>query len=103
VTGVRAEFTTEPFHGEDGQLPGHVTAAAEALRAAGLAPELGPLGTSVTGDSAAVVPALANALRAALDNGATRVTLQLEQSDGIEQSDRMGHSGGAGQSADSDG
>ena len=76
---VRAEFTTEPFHGEDDQLPAHVTAAAEALRYAGLAPDLGPLGTSVAGDASAVVPALAQALQAALDSGATRVTLQLEQ------------------------
>jgi uncharacterized protein YqgV (UPF0045/DUF77 family) len=76
---VRVEFTTEPFHGEDDQLPAHVTAAAQPLRDAGLAPELGPLGTAVTGDSATVVPAVAEALHAALDSGATRVTLQLER------------------------
>jgi uncharacterized protein YqgV (UPF0045/DUF77 family) len=46
---------------------------------AGLAPELGPLGTAVTGDSGTVVPAVAEALHAALDSGATRVTLQLER------------------------
>ncbi len=46
---VRAEFTTEPFHGE-GPIPEHVTAAAAPLTTAGLAPELGPLGTSVEGE-----------------------------------------------------
>ena len=79
---LRAEFTTEPFHGEDGQLPAHVTAAAGALTYAGLSPDLGPLGTSVAGDSTSVLPALLQALQAALDGGATRITLQLEQVDG---------------------
>ena len=36
---VRVEFTTEPFHGEDDQLPAHVTAAADVLRYAGLSPD----------------------------------------------------------------
>jgi uncharacterized protein YqgV (UPF0045/DUF77 family) len=75
---VRAEFTTEPFHGEDEQLPAHVTAPADALRYAGLSPDLGPLGTSVAGAADVVVPALARALESALASGATRVTLQLE-------------------------
>lgn len=79
---VRAEFTTEPFQGEDEQLPDHVTGAAAPLSAAGLDPDLGPLGTAVDGDVDVVVPALALALRAALDHGATRVTLMLEQVDG---------------------
>ncbi|NNM47144.1 helix-turn-helix domain-containing protein [Knoellia koreensis] len=74
---VRAEFTTEPFHGEDDALPAHVTAAADALQYAGLSPDLGPLGTSVAGDCDAVVDAVGAALKAALANGATRVTLTL--------------------------
>ncbi|GAA2165316.1 helix-turn-helix domain-containing protein [Pedococcus bigeumensis] len=72
---VRVEFTTEPFHGEDGQLPEHVTASADALRYAGLAPDLGPLGTSVEGEADQVVDALSAALKEALAHGATRVTL----------------------------
>ena len=56
---VRVEFTTEPFHGEDDQLPAHVTAAADALRYAGLSPDLGPLGTSVEGEAEVVVDAVA--------------------------------------------
>jgi uncharacterized protein YqgV (UPF0045/DUF77 family) len=74
---VRVEFTTEPFHGEGDDVPAHVTAAAQALRGAGLEPDLGPLGTSVDGDADAVVPAVADAMRAALRGGATRVTLTL--------------------------
>jgi uncharacterized protein YqgV (UPF0045/DUF77 family) len=74
---VRVEFTTEPFHGE-GDLPRHVVAAAAPLSAAGLAPDLGPLGTSVEGDADTVIAALSDGLRAALAQGATRVTLQVE-------------------------
>jgi uncharacterized protein YqgV (UPF0045/DUF77 family) len=74
---VRVEFTTEPFHGEDGQLPEHVTASADALRYAGLSPDLGPLGTSVEGEAEVVVDAVAVALKEALAHGATRVTLTL--------------------------
>jgi uncharacterized protein YqgV (UPF0045/DUF77 family) len=76
---VRLELTTEPFHGGDGLVPEHVTAAANALTAAGLTPDLGPLGTSVEGEAGMVVAAMAAAVRAALEGGATRVTLQLEE------------------------
>ncbi len=74
---VRVEFTTEPFHGE-GELPRHVAAAAAPLTEAGLEPDLGPLGTSVEGDADTVILALSRGLRAALDEGATRITLQVE-------------------------
>ncbi|WP_460933832.1 helix-turn-helix domain-containing protein [Phycicoccus ginsengisoli] len=74
---VRAEFTTEPFRGEDERVPAHVTAAASALTAAGLTPDLGPLGTAVDGEADTVVPAVAQAVRAALAEGATRVTLTV--------------------------
>lgn len=80
---VRVEFTTEPFHGEDDQLPAHVTAAADVLRYAGLSPDLGPLGTSVEGDADAVVDAVALALKEALAHGATRVTLTLGDVDAM--------------------
>src|SRR5689334_6107117 len=78
---VRVEFTTEPFHGEDDRLPAHVTAPADALRHAGLSPDLGPLGTSVEGDADVVVDAVAAALKEALSHGATRVTLTLDDVD----------------------
>ncbi len=74
---VRVEFTTEPFHGE-GELPRHVAAAAAPLTEAGLEPDLGPLGTSVEGDADTVITALSRGLRAALGEGATRITVQVE-------------------------
>ncbi len=78
---LRAEFTTEPFHGE-GEPPTHVTAALDAVRSAGLEVELGPFGTSATGDEEAMYGALPSVFRAAMENGATRITLQVERADG---------------------
>ena len=75
-----AEFTTEPFHGE-GEPPAHAAAALRAAEEAGLDCEFGPLGTTVRGDADVLVPALADVLRAALDHGATRVSLQVEPAD----------------------
>ncbi|MGP4015393.1 thiamine-binding protein [Saccharopolyspora sp. 5N708] len=73
---LRAEFTTEPFEGE-GEPPAHAVAARDYLRAAGLEPEFGPLGTSVSGERDAVLPALAAVLDTALTAGAHRITLQV--------------------------
>lgn len=78
---VRAEFTTEPFVGE-GELPEHVSHAAALLTEKGLDADLGPFGTSVEGEDRVLLPALTDALAAALASGATRVTLQLERMDG---------------------
>ncbi|NNH75755.1 hypothetical protein HLB23_38900 [Nocardia uniformis] len=78
---LRAEFTTEPFHGE-GAPPPHATETMEVLEKAGLACEFGPLGTSVAGPAATLLPALQEVLAAAFTHGATRVTLQVEHVDG---------------------
>lgn len=96
---VRVEFTTEPFHGEDGRLPDHVTASADALRYAGLSPDLGPLGTSVEGDAEVVVDAVAVALKQALSHGATRVTLTLGDVDAVSAAPAVGAGAGAGAGA----
>lgn len=77
---LTAEFTTEPFRGE-GQPPEHAVRACDQLRAAGLEPEFGPLGTTVTADRAALLPALAEMLDSALAAGADRVTLQVSVDD----------------------
>lgn len=70
-----AEFTIEPFvEGEPGP---HVRAAIAAAEAAGLTVEVGPFGTSVEGGSAAVLDAVDAVVRAAVEHGATRVSLQL--------------------------
>lgn len=73
---LTAEFTTEPFHGE-GEPPPHVGAAAEVLLEAGLEPDLGPFGTSVSGGAELLLPALERAMEAAFASGATRFTLQV--------------------------
>lgn len=73
---VTAEFTTEPFQGE-GEPPLHALAARDRLREAGLEPDFGPLGTSVTGARDAVLPAISSVLDSALTSGAHRITLQV--------------------------
>jgi uncharacterized protein YqgV (UPF0045/DUF77 family) len=76
---VRVEFTVEPFVAG---APGpHVLAAVSAAEARGLTVEFGPFGSSGEGDDATVVPAAEAALRAALDAGATRVSLQVSRLD----------------------
>lgn len=77
---LRAEFTTEPFEGE-GEPPAHAVAARDCLRAAGLEPDFGPLGTSITGDRETLLPALASVVQTALDTGANRITLQVTVDD----------------------
>lgn len=77
---VRAEFTTEPFEGE-GEPPAHAVAARDSLRAAGLDPDFGPLGTSISGQRDAILPALTSMLDTALDAGADRITMQISVDD----------------------
>jgi uncharacterized protein YqgV (UPF0045/DUF77 family) len=73
--GLTVEFTVEPFvAGEPGP---HVQAAIEAARGSGLAVDVGPFGTSVSGDDDRVLDAVAAVVRAAVAAGATRVSLQL--------------------------
>ena len=74
---LHAEFTVEPF--VDGSPGPHVQAAVDAAVAAGLTVQFGPFGTSMSGDDATVVTAVDAVLRAAMDAGATRVSLQLER------------------------
>jgi uncharacterized protein YqgV (UPF0045/DUF77 family) len=78
---LQLEFTVEPF--EPGSPGPHVRAAEEAARAAAGGAELsvGPFGTSLSGPSEAVLAAVASVVRAALEAGATRVTLQVSAAD----------------------
>ncbi|WP_067814442.1 thiamine-binding protein [Nocardia inohanensis] len=77
---LRAEFTTEPFHGE-GDPPAHAVETLRALEKAGLACEFGPLGTAVAGPGEALIPAMGEVLALAFAHGASRVTLQVERDD----------------------
>ena len=71
----RAEFMIEPFK-EDAPGP-HVMEAVEAVRSLGFDPEMGPFGTSIQGDPAAVIAALQEMLDTAYRAGASRVSLQV--------------------------
>lgn len=77
---LEAEFTSEPFHGE-GPPPEHAVKARDTAEGAGLTTDFGPLGTLVRGDADTLLDALPAIARAALNGGATRVTLQLRQVD----------------------
>lgn len=72
---VSAEFTIEPF--VEGAPGPHVEAGIEAARAAGVEVEVGPFGTTATGDLAAVTDAVGRLCRAAVEAGAARISLQL--------------------------
>jgi len=70
-----AEFTIEPF--VEGDPGPHVRAAVAVAETAGLAVDVGPFGTAIEGESADVLDAVDAVVRAAVANGATRVSLQL--------------------------
>jgi uncharacterized protein YqgV (UPF0045/DUF77 family) len=71
-----AEFTTEPFHGE-GDPPPHAQRPWDAIQAAGLAGDFGPLGTQFAGPADEVLDTLRTVLAEAIAAGATRVTVQI--------------------------
>jgi uncharacterized protein YqgV (UPF0045/DUF77 family) len=75
---LEAEFTSEPFQGE-GEPPAHAMRAREAADEAGLHTDFGPLGTLARGDADTLLDALPGIARAAIDSGATRLTLQLRR------------------------
>lgn len=78
---LEAEFTTEPFEGE-GDPPQHALSALEAARASGLDCDFGPFGTRISGDGERLLPALQQVIAAALQHGATRVTMQVQAAGG---------------------
>ena len=76
VTTGRLEILVEPFAENE---PGpHVVAVVRAAEAAGLAVEMGPFATVVTGEVADLVAMLAKATIASLDAGATALQIRLE-------------------------
>ena len=70
---ARAEFTVEPF--EEGNPGPHVQAAIAG--AAPLTPDIGPFGTTVEGSVDEVLTAVQRITRAAMEAGATRLSLHL--------------------------
>lgn len=82
---LRAEFTVEPFvPGDRGR---HGEAALRALLAADLEVDDGPFGTAVVGADELVLPALTRALGRAMEQGATRISVQLTR---VRESDDSG-------------
>jgi len=77
MPGYRAEFMVEPF--VEGSLGPPVVAAVDAVTDHGFAPSIDAFGTTIEGDADRVVAALADMLHAAMDAGATRVTVQVER------------------------
>ncbi|GAB3156863.1 helix-turn-helix domain-containing protein [Amycolatopsis sp. NPDC004378] len=75
---LEAEFTSEPFHGE-GSPPEHALAARDAAAEAGLETDFGPLGTLARGEAKALLDAIPAIAKAALEGGATQVTLQVRR------------------------
>ena len=74
-----AEFTIEPF--DEGNPGRHVTEAISAVEETGLSVNMGPFGTSVEGTAKEVSHAIEAALMASLAEGATRVTVTVDQPD----------------------
>ncbi|MGH9062702.1 MAG: thiamine-binding protein [Acidimicrobiales bacterium] len=72
---LEAELTIEPFVA--GTRGPHVEAATAAARAAGLTVEVGPFGDRVSGEDHQVLGAVADMLRGAVSQGATRVSIQV--------------------------
>ncbi|SNR73265.1 Uncharacterized conserved protein YqgV, UPF0045/DUF77 family [Haloechinothrix alba] len=79
MTRLEVEFTTEPFEGERPDPPPHAVAARDAVESAGLRCDFGPLGTSMNGSSQQVLDALNAAIHAALEQGATRMTVRVDR------------------------
>jgi uncharacterized protein YqgV (UPF0045/DUF77 family) len=69
------EFTIEPF--VEGQPGPHVTAAIDALEAAGATVDVGPFGSSCTATRDRMPALVAAVTAAALANGATHVSLAV--------------------------
>jgi uncharacterized protein YqgV (UPF0045/DUF77 family) len=76
---VTAEFTIHPSTEGEREEP-HVTAGVEAARRSGLAVEVSPLGTGLSGGRAEVLQALMRVMEAALAAGARSIHIKVERS-----------------------
>jgi uncharacterized protein YqgV (UPF0045/DUF77 family) len=72
---LRIEFTVEPF--VEGAPGPYVHTAVEAARAQGLDVEFGPFGTVAEGDESLALAAVGPIVQAAIEAGASRVSLQI--------------------------
>jgi len=72
---LSVEFTIEPF--VEGAPGPHVGAGIDAVRATGAEVEVGPFGTTATGEADVVIDAVTELCRRATAAGAERISLQL--------------------------
>jgi len=72
---ARAEFTIEPF--TEGDPGPHVKETISVAKRSGLNVEIGPFGTTVTGEQEKIFELISNLLKTAMENGASRVSLQV--------------------------
>jgi len=87
---ARAEFLIEPF--VEGRPGPHVQAGVAAVES--LDPDVGPFGTTIEATVDDVAVAVADLVRAALDNGGTRIQLLVERSR-LDEPVRLGDLHGA--------
>ena len=74
IDNVRLEFFVEPF--TEGTPGKHVRAAIDAVESHGLSVDVGAFGTTTSGSPDTVADAVGDLVRAALANGADRVSVQ---------------------------
>ena len=72
---ARAEFTIEPF--TEGDPGPHEKETISVAKRSGLNVEIGPFGTTVTGEQEKIFELVSNLLKTAMENGASRVSLQV--------------------------
>lgn len=73
---LTAEFTIHPF--TEGRMEPHVKAGVEAAEATGLAVEVGPFGTGLSGARPEVLDALMKVMDAAIEAGARSIQIKVE-------------------------
>jgi uncharacterized protein YqgV (UPF0045/DUF77 family) len=78
---VTAEFTIHPF--TEGRMEQHVAAGVRAAQDSGLAVEVGPLGTGLSGARADVLEALVRVMDAAIEAGASSIHIKVESRLGV--------------------
>ena len=72
---AKAEFTIEPFiEGDPGP---HVEETISVAKHPGLDVEIGPFGTTVIGEQERVFELVSELVKTAMDNGASRISLQV--------------------------
>lgn len=76
----RVEFTVEPF--VEGQPGRHVTAPVDAVRELGIDVEFGPFGSECVAEPTRTPDVVAAIVRAAIDNAATHITIDITALDG---------------------